>query len=195
MPEVGLLSGGCEAAVRRLFKGKAAKRPAVTFVPGGSIIRARDPCGALCWTGVEGAGCLAARGAGGAGAGGGGVPVTRGAMALSSDGRDRGSVLYCGLETGAGGPVGGAEFDTVRLSATIGGRPPNSLGMFINDRSNVLLFPAGVLLAGDKGSPSVLCSPSFGGAAKPKDALRDGPPISGRNRLGGSVKATRCECT
>lgn len=35
------------------------------------------------------------------------MPVTRGASALSSDGRDRGSVLYCGLETDVGGPGGG----------------------------------------------------------------------------------------
>ena len=48
---VGLLSGECGVVVRRLVKGKAAKRPAL--VPGGSIIRENDPCGALCWASVE----------------------------------------------------------------------------------------------------------------------------------------------
>lgn len=59
---VGLPSGGCVVIVRRLVKGKAAKRPAADLVPGGSIIRAKDPCGALCWAGVEGADGLAVRG-------------------------------------------------------------------------------------------------------------------------------------
>jgi len=180
-----VVRGSCGFAVRRLFKGKAAKRPAATFVPGGSIIRARDPCDALCWTDVGGADGLATRV--GARAGGGGVPVTRGATAFSSDDRDKGSVLYCGFEIGAGRAGGGVELDTVRFSATNGDRPPNSLGMFINVRSNVPLLLTGVLLVDDTGSPSILCSPSFGGDAIPKDALRDGPPISGKNRLGGSV--------
>ena len=105
---VALPSGGCVVIVRRLVKGKAAKRPAADLVPGGSIIRAKDPCGALCWASAEGTDGLAVRGVWSVGAGGGGAPVTRGASALSSDGRDRGSVLYCGLETGVGGPGGGA---------------------------------------------------------------------------------------
>lgn len=102
-------------------------------------------------------------------------------------------MLYCGFETGVGG-AGGAEFDTVRFSVTSGGRPPNSLGMFINIRSMVLLLLAAVLLLSDTGSPSMLCWPSFWEDEIPRDALRDGPPISGRNRLGGSVKETRCVC-
>ena len=194
VPVVGLLSGGCEVVVRRLVKGKAAKRPAADLVPGRSIIRANDPCGALCWAGVEDADGLGARGVGGAGAGGGGAPVTEGAIAFSPDVRNGGSVLYWGLETGARG-TGGAELDTVRFSVTIGGRPPNSLGMFMNVRSNGPLLLAGVCLVDDDGSPSTLGSPSIGGEAMPKDALRDGPPISGKNRLGGSVKAARCDST
>lgn len=63
----------------------------------------------------------------------------------------------------------------------------------MNDRSNGPLLLAGVFLVDDAGSPSILCLPSFGGDAMPNDALKDGPPISGKNRLGGSVKATRCE--
>lgn len=165
-----LLSGGCAFVARRLFKGKAAKRPAEILVPGGSIIRAMDPWGAFCWSGVRGAGGLATRGACdadgtggevvGGNAAGGGAPVTEGPTGFSSDGRDKGSVLYCGLETGVGG-AGGAELDTMRFSVTSGGRPPNSLGMFINARSILLLLLAAVLLLDDMGSPSMLCWPSF----------------------------------
>ena len=77
---VVLLSSGGAFAVRRLFKGKAAKRPAATFVPGGSIMRAMDPWDGFCWTGTRGAGDLAIRGAGGADTAG--EKATRGEVAI-----------------------------------------------------------------------------------------------------------------